>query len=171
MAHRPSTCIYWLRFFESLLLLLSLVFGFARSARADSDIVLIDYSDKAYTVYAGVPASRAADVRRKLANQPADVVTIEEFSANQDKYIALKVLKDEYPDQRAVEGIVALVRMYPNTPFGITWNGGIAYTRTDYQFAKVRFELFNKDPEKYQPVPPEGDSVAPRNHLKPLLGW
>ncbi len=41
------------------------------SAIAASDLVLIDMSDPAYTVYAGLPAESAENVRAKIANQPS----------------------------------------------------------------------------------------------------
>ncbi|QKV56918.1 MAG: hypothetical protein HT580_06530 [Dechloromonas sp.] len=33
---------------------------------------------------------------------------------------------------------------HPGTPFGITWNGGIAFTRNDYTFAKNQFAAYKK---------------------------
>lgn len=170
MIKAPFSVILRLKW-AGLCLLLVMGLWLARPVRAESDIVVIDHSDKAYTVYAGLPANRAVEVRRRLANQPADVLTFDEFAAHTDKYISQKMVRNDYPEQRAVEGIVALVRKYPNTPFGLTWNGGIAFTRNDYQFAKARFELFGKDPETYQPIPLASDPVAPIHHLKPLLGW
>lgn len=140
-------------------------------AQAGSDVVFIDYSDPAYTVYAGMPAERAEEVKRKMVGKPVEALPFDEFSTNREKFISQKIVKDEHPNGRAVEGIVELVRKYPNTPFGLTWNGGIAFTRNDYQFAKSRFELFGKDQEEYLRTMPKLDPVDPKNHLKPLLGW
>ena len=102
-----------------------LAIGFAMSARAASDIVLIDFGEPAYTVYAGLPAERSNDVKAKIANQPAQLVSFSEFSEGRSKFIGGKIVIDDYQGMRAEEGIVELVRKYPGTPFGITWNGGL----------------------------------------------
>lgn len=128
----------------------------------------------AYTVYAGLPAERAEDVRIKLANQPAQLVSFTEFSVGRAKFIGERIVSDEYAGSRAVDGIVELVRKYPGTPFAITWNGGIAYTRMDYQFAKRQFTIYSKDPEGYRRTrnaDPAADPINPMSHLRPLLGW
>ena len=143
-------------------------------AQAGSDIVLIDQGDPAYTVYAGLPGERTDEVKTKISGQPAQLVTFSEFSEGRAKFIASRIVNDEYADSRAVEGIVELVRKYPGTPFGITWNGGIAFTRNDYQYAKRQFAAFSKDTEEYRRsriAGPTTEPVNPKAHLGPLLGW
>lgn len=49
-------------------------------AQAAGDIVLIDHGEPAYTVYAGLPAERAEEIRAKIAGQPAQLVSFREFS-------------------------------------------------------------------------------------------
>ncbi len=161
------------RWLELAALAFALSIG-AFPAVAASDIVLIDQSDPAYTVYAGLPAERMDDLRAKIANQPAKLVTFKEFSDNRAELIAAQVKLDEYPNSRTVDGIVELVKKYPGTPFGITWNGGIAFTRNDYAFAKNRFAAYSKDQEEYRrtrKTDSAADPVYPPNHLGPLLGW
>lgn len=157
----------WPRF---LLVLFSLM-AMASAALGASDVVLIDTTAPAYTVYARLPGERAEAVRKMIAGQPGELVSFDEFAAAPDQYISRKIVRDEHAGQRAVEGIVELLRKYGNSPFGITWNGGIAITRADYQFAKSRYELFNKDPDEYQRTLPRKDPTDPASHLKPLLGW
>ncbi|MBL8488393.1 MAG: hypothetical protein JNK22_15020 [Rhodocyclaceae bacterium] len=80
-------------------------------------------------------------------------VPFAEFAGNPAKYISAR-----------------LVRKYPGTPFGVTWNGGMAFTRNDCAAAKKAFDAFRTAGEFVKP-PPERDPVAPANHLGPLLGW
>jgi len=146
----------------------------AMAAHAASDVVLIDYGDPAYTVFAGLPAEKGEEIKPKLKGLPADLVTFQEFAGGRAKFIRKRIVIDEYKGLRADEGIVELVRKYPGTPFGITWNGGIAFTRMDYQFSKRQFAIYNKDPEEYRRTrnpDPAADPVNPMGHLGPLLGW
>lgn len=155
-------------------ILLTALIGVVSIAQAASDIVLIDQSDAAYTVYAGLPVNRSEEVTAKIGNQPVQLVSFKEFADLPAKFIGERILNDEYAGSRAQEGIVELVRKYPGTPFGITWNGGIAYTRMDYQFAKRQFENYRKDPEEYRRTRNADrtvDPVHPMAHLRPLLGW
>ena len=152
------------------LILFAAMVLFMSSANAGSDIVLVDHSEKAYTVYAGLPSDRVEAARSKLEGKPVDMVPFAEFEANPNKSIGGRIVRNDYPDDRTAEGVVALVKKYPGTPFGVTWNGGIAFTRNDYQAAKNAFDLFNS-PGGFTKPAPEKDPVAPMNHLKPLLGW
>jgi hypothetical protein len=98
------------------------------------------------------------------------MVPFDQFADNQKNIIGERIVRNDYPGGRTEEGIVALIKKYPGTPFGVTWNGGIAFTRNDYQVAKKTFEAFNTSAGFTKPEP-EKDPVAPINHLKPLLGW
>lgn len=152
-----------------MILLAAASLGMA-SAQAASDVVIVDFGDAAYTVYAGLPSERAEVAKRTIGGKPAEMMPFEQFSENAQKIIESRVARDDYPGQRVAEGVVALVKKYPGTPFGVTWNGGIAFTRNDYQAAKKAFEL-SKTPAGFTKPAPEQDAVAPVNHLKPLLGW
>lgn len=161
------------RWFEFAVFVIAL-FSSAFSAVAASDIVLVDQSDPSYTVYLGLPGERTDDVRAKITNQPAKLVTFTEFSDRRAELISAQVVLNEYPNSRTVDGIVELVKKYPGTPFGITWNGGIAFTRTDYTFAKRQFSVYSKDQDDYRRTRKTdfaADPVYPPNHLGPLLGW
>lgn len=160
--------------FSSHLFVTLFAISLAVSARAASDIVVIDFGEPAYTVYAGLPAERAADVKTKISNQPAQLVSFSEFSEGRSKFISGKIITDDYPGMRVEEGIVELVRKYPGTPFGLTWNGGIAFTRTDYQYAKAQFAIYSKDAEEHRRSRGTNASADPNNpmsHLRSLLGW
>jgi hypothetical protein len=144
------------------------------NAQAASDFVLIDWGDAAYTVYAGLTADQADKAKAKISTEPAQLVSFTEFAEGRSKFIGERITIDEYANSRAIDGIVELVRKFPGTPFGITWNGGIAFTRNDYQYAKRQFSVYSKSPEEYKQSrssAPNSDPVNPKGHLGPLLGW
>ena len=143
-------------------------------AQAASDLVLIDHGEPAFTVYAGLPAERADEIRAKISGQPAQLVSFREFSDERARYIGQRIVSDDYPGSRAQEGLVALVQKYPGTPFGITWNGGIAFTRMDYQYAKRQFAGYSQDAQEYsrnRQAAPAVDPLNPKANLGQLLGW
>ena len=140
------------------------------NANAASDIVLIDRTEKAYTVYAGLPMEQADELKGKLEGKPVDIVTFQQFNESLKKFIGERIIRNDYPEDKTADGIAALIQKYPGTPFGVTWNGGIAFTRNDYQAAKNALESFNTLGGFNKPVV-EKDPVSPMNHLKPLLGW
>lgn len=140
------------------------------NTHAASDVVLIDRMEKAYTVYAGLPLKRADDARSKLEGKPIDIVTFQQFIGNLKNFVGARIVRNDYPEDKTEEGVAALIQKYPGTPFGVTWNGGIAFTRNDYQAAKNSFGAFNT-PGGFSKPARESDPVAPMNHLKPLLGW
>lgn len=128
-------------------------------------------------MYAGIPGDKEDAVREKLKAAPDGVELVDwrAFAGSRDKYLAAQIRENAYPDSRTVEGIVALIRTYPGTPFGLTWNGGIAFTYNDYQYAKHIYRQYQDDPEGYRKqqagMDPRGDPINPGNHLGPLLGW
>ena len=107
-------------------------------------------------------------------NRNIAIVLFESFLKDRGKYVGQHVIKDEYPNSQAVDGIVELIRRFPGTPVGLTWNGGVAITRNDYMYAEDTFYRFDKDPENYKKASIEdkrADPVNPRIHLDPLLCW
>jgi len=138
--------------------------------------VLVDGTEQAYTVYAGIPDDKVAQVQAKLADAPRDVALLEweKFVDAANRYVEARVLKNEYPQSRTVEGVVALLRKYPGTPIGLSWNGGIAITYNDYQYAKRTYAQYKSDPAAYERNrvdDPRRDPLRPEGHLGPLLGW
>lgn len=57
------------------------------NANAASDIVLIDRTEKAYTVYAGLPMEQADELKGKLEGKPVDIVTFQQFNESLKKFI------------------------------------------------------------------------------------
>jgi hypothetical protein len=81
---------------------------------------------------------------------------------------------DDYPESKVVEGIIELLRRYASTPFGLTWNGGVALTFNDYEHAKRIHKKYLSDPEEYAATrleDPRRDPIHPKAHFAALLGW
>jgi hypothetical protein len=154
-------------------LLLTLVCSPAAYAQ---DRVLIDGTDQAYTVYAAIPGEKVEQVEAKLAGAPKEVALVEwsQFADAAGQYVGARIVRNDYPQSRTVEGVVALLRKYPGTPVGVTWNGGIAITYNDYQYAKRTYAQYKADPAAYERNrvdDPRRDPVRPEGHLGSLLGW
>lgn len=138
------------------------------------DYVVIDTSRPAYTVYVGIPADRYEAVRSRLElaqTSSVQMISWEAFSADPDRFVSARIQRNDYPDQKAVPGILELVRRFPGTPIGLTWNGGIAITRNDYHYAEQTYRRYQDDPKVAVRAGPSQDPVNPKAHLGPLLGW
>lgn len=144
-------------------------------AVAAADFVIIYKKQAAYTVFVGISQAKLDAVKAKLANEPdTSLLTWEVFSHHTDKYVKAQIVRDEYPDSRTVSGIVELIRKFPDTPIGLTWNGGIAITHNDYRYAINTYKQYQSDPTAYlrlRKQDPRVDPVNPKGHLRPLLGW
>jgi len=154
---------------------LSLTLAFSPVAHAQ-DRVLIDGTEQAYTVYAAIPSEKVGEVEAKLAGAPKEVALVEwsQFAEGAGQYVGARIVRNDYPQSRTVEGVVALLRKYPGTPVGLAWNGGIAITYNDYQYAKRSYAQYKADPAAYKRNrvdDPRRDPLRPEGHLGPLLGW
>lgn len=147
----------------------SLVPGFAK------DFIIIDHTEEAFTVFAIIPEDSIDKVKENIKDKKdVDVVFLEEFTQSSEKYIKARIVKDEYPDSRAQAGLMELVRKFPGTPIGLTWNGGIAITYDDYQHAKRIYGEYRADPASYERSrnrDSRADPINPKGHFGPLLGW
>ncbi|MDG6774003.1 hypothetical protein QCB45_06640 [Thiomicrorhabdus sp. ZW0627] len=142
----------------------------------DVDSVLIDQSESAYMVYAGIPKNKVDQVKEKLLNAPAGIYLVPwtVFTQNKDKYIRSHIVKNEYPTSNVEKGISEFLLKYPGTPIGLAWNGGIAFTRNDYEHTKQIFKQYQADAESYEQnrnTDPRSDPINPQGHFGPLLGW
>ncbi len=167
------------RFWSSTPLLIVML-GCASVSSTDAplsadDFVLIDRTEAAYTVYAGIPKGQVEAIKGKIANTPKVVlVPWDSFIQDESTHVKARIAKDEYPGSRAAEGVVELIRKYPGNPIGLTWNGGMAITYNDYQYAKQTYRQYQTNPAEYNRGRhryPHADPVNPRGHLGPLLGW
>jgi hypothetical protein len=154
---------------------LMLLIGCASVTVSGGDSVLIERTEVGYTVYAFLTKDMLGKIKAELSNaaKGIDLIAWETFVEKGDKYIKSQIVKDEYPESGKVAGIVELLRKFPGTPIGLTWNGGIAITRIDYEHAKRTYEQYKTDPVSYERNrnrDPRADPVNPKGHLGPLLG-
>lgn len=140
-----------------------------------NDFVVISKENSAYTVFVGISEEKKNDAKGQYENnRNIEIVPFESFLKDRGKYVGQHVIKDEYPNSQALDGIVELISRFPGTPVGLTWNGGVAITRNDYKFAEDTFYRFDSDPENYKKASNENkraDPINPRVHLDPLLCW
>jgi hypothetical protein len=139
------------------------------------DYVLIAHKVAAYTVFVIIPKGKIESVKMKIQTEKEmEMVVRDDFTHHLDKYVKAKILKDDYPGSMVVEGIPELLGKYPETPVGLTWNGGIAITVNDYRHAEKTLKQYQNNPAEYEHVKIQDsrlDPVNPKNHLGPLLGW
>lgn len=138
-----------------------------------SQYVLIDQSEPEFTVFIGVPKSIAeeklAEIRREAAAR--DTLTLlewKQFLARAFDYANAVLVRIDYPQYRVLDGLICLVASEKGSgsPWGLTWNGGIALTYGDYQHTREAYENYMNNPSAYQP-PEEGkwNRTHPLAHL------
>ena len=139
------------------------------------DYVVISKENSAYTVFVSISEEKKNEVKDEYKDyRNIEIVPLESFLKNRGRYVGQHVIKDEYPNSHAIDGIVELILRFPETPVGLTWNGGVAITRNDYNFAEDTFYRFNSDSLNYKKAKNRehrADPVHPRVHLAPLLCW
>jgi hypothetical protein len=142
------------------------------------ELVVIDQSMEAYTVLMALPkdlsVAQLDKVKAQIAGQKGvELVAWEQFQKGTDKYITNRIVKNEYPDIELVTGIVEVLIMYPGTPIGVTWNGGITITATDYRYAEKAYQKYQVNPEEYERTrnkDPKSDPLNPNYHFDALFG-
>lgn len=55
------------------------------------------------------------------------------------RMLRARIIDDAFPDFDVLEQIAAFVRRYPSQPVGLTFDGGMAITATDYRAAEQRY--------------------------------
>ena len=138
-----------------------------------SQFVLVDQSEPSFIVFTGIPKTLDAKTLDEIAQKVSSQETLtmlgwQQFLENVNEYARSVVLRNDYPTVRIVDGIVCLVgsRQGTGAPWGLTWNGGIALTRNDYDHARRTYESYKADPASYRPIrDPRKDPVNPRGHL------
>lgn len=147
----------------------------ARGLDSQSAFVVIDRREAAFTVFTGVSKETESEQLDKIKAQVAHksglmMMTWNEFGKNVNELAKSTMLRSDYPNYRVVEGIVCLVSNQPGTPWGLTWNGGIALTFRDYEHVRSAYRVFKENPTQYRPVrDPRADPVNPGGFL-PFFG-
>lgn len=106
-----------------------------------SRYVVIDSREAAYTVYQVIPASRYDEAQRKVGSEAGiEIVPWDAFRKDTDRYLKARIRSLEVdPQDRLTTQLVETIES-AGGPVGITWNGGIAITYTDYQAAKRTYQ-------------------------------
>ncbi|MEA1989276.1 MAG: hypothetical protein U9N57_08765 [Pseudomonadota bacterium] len=138
-----------------------------------SNFVVVDQGEKAFTVFTGIPKNIDKNELERIKQKVAGLDTLmmlswEQFLESVNEYASSVILINDYPSVRIVDGIVCLVasRQGTGAPWGLTWNGGIALTRNDYNHARRTYELYKANPDSYKPIQdPRRDPVNPGGHL------
>jgi len=137
--------------------------------------VIVDQRNPAFIVFTGIVKDtddrKLEEIRLKISKQEnVSILTWEQFTASVDRYARSTIERNDYPNSRVVDGLVCLVGRQPGTPWGLTWNGGIALTFNDYEHVKQRYESYTTNPSAYSPIlDPRADPVNPGGHL-PVFG-
>lgn len=136
--------------------------------------VLVDHTNRYATVYVGVPKNLAPEKWEKLkedmkSRKAAYLEPWESFRANLGQHVTSRIIRNDYSEIDISRGLVALLERYNGAPFGVTWNGGLAVTNNDYQYAERTYSAYLKDPASVKRPDRRADPVHPNNHLQPLL--
>jgi hypothetical protein len=144
------------------------------SGAAANRFVLIVSEERAYTVYMSVPTQKLAEIKGKASGRAdTEIVSWESFVQEQDRHINSHIVKNDYPEHRVTDGLLALLASNEGSPIGLTWNSGIAITYNDYRHAKRTYLMYQNDASEYERTrnaDPRADPVHPRAHFDPLLG-
>lgn len=147
----------------------------AKATISGASFVLVDQNDPAYIVFAGIPKDtderKLEEIRSKISgHEKVSMVSWDQFTASVDRYVQSAVLINDYPNFQIVNGLICLLERTPGTPWGLTWNGGIALTRNDYEHAKRQYNSYKANPDEYKAISdPRMDPVNPGGHL-PAFG-
>lgn len=146
-----------------------------RDFESGASFVLVDQHDPAFIVFTGIAKGtderKLEEIRSKISNQQeVSMLTWEQFTASVDRHARSVIVRNDYPNSRAVDGLICLVGKQPGAPWGLAWNGGIALTFNDYQHVRRRYESYKTNPAAYRPIhDPRADPVNPGGFL-PAFG-
>ena len=138
-----------------------------------SIFVVIDQNEEAFTVFTGIPKHIDKDELERIKQKVSEretliMLTWEQFLETIDEYARSVIRVNDYPNVRIVDGIVCLVasKQGSGAQWGLTWNGGIALTRNDYNHARRTYESYKANPASYKPTQdPRSDPVNPAGKL------
>ena len=150
------------------------VFGLFKVAWPMSpSYVLIDSSEEAYTVFLLYPPKTTEQqIEQFIAKYAADglkasILPMEEFAAATKQNVEARIIKNDYPQVKIADGLASFLKGNPGAPVGLTWNGGIAVTKSDYAFAKKAYARYKSNPTEYEHSRPKDrsqDPLHPLNH-------
>lgn len=164
-----------MKYWKLLLVVLTLLMQQLVFAAQPSHVVIERLEDQSSTQFISVPKHLPAENLRQLSEYIAkdsrmSLVTWAEFKSDLAKHVSAHIRRNDYPEVDVAAGLIRLLERYDSTPFGLTWNGGLAITGNDYRRAKLTYEGYVKDPNSVAREPDSNrDPVHPDNHLGPLM--
>ena len=126
--------------------------------------VVIETKEPAFVVFTPTPPNMSETLLRRIvaeSSRPEAVRTVEraDFPAAIAPEAQKVIIRNDFPGTALTSALTCLMNKAPG-PWGITWNGGIALTRNDYDHARRTYET---------KAPLSGPSpVDPKSHLGPL---
>lgn len=154
-------------------LFFTLLSGFTFAA--DPGYVVIDSTARHVATFISVPKTLPPADLQKLSEKIAQtegtiMMSWDEFKSDPAKHVKTQIRRNDYLEVDVVRGLAQLLERYERTPFGLTWNGGLAVTGNDYQYSARSFKAFNNDPSTFsREADRRRDPVHPANHIEPLL--
>ncbi|MHC4954876.1 MAG: hypothetical protein ACYTGZ_13400 [Planctomycetota bacterium] len=135
--------------------------------------VLLDGKYPAYTVVMGVPINATPDQWAKVrqtkgSSSKVELVEWKTFLPEAETRLTAMIVKDEYGMSSRLGDFIFVVQNYPGAPFGLTWNGGMAFTFRDYEHTKKLYAQYKADPGSWRSRGGRSkreDPVHPDNHL------
>jgi|GEM_PF-1972854 len=135
--------------------------------------IMIDRQVPAYTVVMGVPVDATpaqwSQVRRmKAKSSKVELIEWKAFFPEAEKRLAQYIIKDEYGMKGRLGDFLYAVQNYPGAPFGLTWNGGMAFTQLDYRHTEAMYAEYMSNPSGWRARGGRGaraDPVNPDGHL------
>jgi hypothetical protein len=138
--------------------------------------VVVDQRGSGYITFQGIPKGTSStdmsNIRKRAAKlgKNVSIITWDAFSNSIDHYLKTTMLINDYPEYDQKRAIKCLMGAAPGSTWGITWNGGIAFTNMDYQHVQKTYKRFKKNPNEYRSIKdPRIDPVNPGGFL-PFFG-
>jgi hypothetical protein len=142
----------------------------------DPRYLYIDPTEKYVTIYGAIDNKLSETdlrgMREKIAAQRplAYIVEWRTFVTDQKKYIDTYIVKNEYPDIKMADGLIALLKKFQGDPFSVTWSGGLAVTKNDFTHSQRTYKSYLADTTFVaRPKDRGADPIHPSNHIEPLL--
>ncbi|MGM0788048.1 MAG: hypothetical protein ACQETG_10095 [Thermodesulfobacteriota bacterium] len=134
--------------------------------------VCIERSNDGYMILASLRDS--LDQWKQLergSHSEMECISYGEFIEQAPELITDYIRVNQYEGSELTRGVVELLKYYPGVPFGVTWNGGLAITRKDYDSAEKRMKDYLSGKGLQPPPAPRADAINPASHFRSLLGW
>ena len=114
-------------------------------AGASSTVLCVDRGEAAWVLVYGLPA--------RDATAPCAQPAMQRVAARDAAALARRLktwqVHDIAPEAQAALRVVTLAVQQPAVPVGLTWDGGMAITATDYSDAERRLAAYRADPKGY----------------------